>query len=392
MSPNCSKYYTQVSHPNMINHWTKEEASISFQAAYLTPEFYFDCYQHFVETSCYIFFPRCNSTSNSIIIPCREAIEELLKGCFDSFTQALHNPFDFDVDYLPAKDGPIVCSYVPVVCAPPQHTNTSNVFIKNRNNTGIFLGGTVVQYACLDELKFKRFGPKTRTCLASGRWSGVAPRCKTYNYNSGSSVTAFLSVVLLIIFIIVFVIVLTVIVYRQGNSNLTRTRYFDALICCHFDSDNDFVLETLLPELEEKDVGSRYKLCVHFRDFKPGRKVTQNIREAIDNSNSTIILLSQGFVESKWCQEEFEECYAENKKDPAFLMLVIMMQEAKTLVNVPECMAKLIKQDTYLEKDDPDLIKKISKCLTGIKKEKGTDTNHTEGEQEEEEVEEAIAV
>ena len=99
------------------------------------------------------------------------------------------------------------------------------------------------------------------------------------------------------------------------------------------------------------------------------RKISDNID--IDNSNSTIILLSQGFVESKWCQQEFEECYAENKKDPAFLMLVILMQEAKTLVNVPECIANFVKQDTYLEKDDPDLIKKISKCLTRIKQGKG---------------------
>ena len=39
----------------------------------------------------------------------------------------------------------------------------------------------------------------------------------------------------------------------------------------------------------------------------------------------------------------------------------------ETLVDVRECVVNYIKRDTYLEKDDPDLIKKISKCLTRIK-------------------------
>ena len=154
-------------------------------------------------------------------------------------------------------------------------------------------------------------------------------------------------------------------------------------------------MNCLIPELEQKDNVPRFKLCVHFRDFKPGRRVILNIREAITNSNAAIILLSQGFADSEWCQEEFEECCRENRKDPAFLMLVIVMQEVTTLVNVPECIADFIKNQTYLEKDDPTLIKKISKCLTRIKKGEEQTANHIEDqmleEHEEEEMEEMVA-
>ena len=72
----------------------------------------------------------------------------------------------------------------------------------------------------------------------------------------------------------------------------------------------------------------------------------------------------------------------------AFLILVIMMQKVKMLVDVPGCIANYINRDTYLEKDDPDLIKKISKCLTRIKQGKGNEKKVAE--QEEVEIEEMI--
>ena len=96
---------------------------------------------------------------------------------------------------------------------------------------------------------------------------------------------------------------------------MPRKRTFDATIFYHFDSDNDFVLEHLLPELEEvRD----FKLCFHSRNFTPGRDIKDNIEEAIEGSNSTIIVISQGFVDSIWCKEEFTHCYIENMKDAAF--------------------------------------------------------------------------
>ena len=67
----------------------------------------------------------------------------------------------------------------------------------------------------------------------------------------------------------------------------------------------------MFTELEE---ARKFKLCIHSRNFVPGRDIKDNIEESINNINSTIIMMSQGFVDSMWCKEEFTHCYIENMK------------------------------------------------------------------------------
>ena len=167
ISPNCSKYYTQVSHPNLLEHQTKGGATWSFSYIFLISET--SCYQHFVEASCYLFFPRCNSTSNSIIVPCRETAKEFLIGCFDSFTHGQYNTFDVDVEYLPSKDGSTDCFYRPVFCQdPPKKIDL--VVEDEFSETRTYSGGTAIKYACADK-SMKISGNDYVTCSYSGEWS-----------------------------------------------------------------------------------------------------------------------------------------------------------------------------------------------------------------------------
>ena len=118
---------------------------------------------------------------------------------------------------------------------------------------------------------------------------------------------------------------------KDNVSPLKRNRDCDAFVLYHFDSNDSFVVNDLLIELEET---RNFKLCIHSRDFVPGRDIKDNIEAAIEGSNSAIIVMSQGFIDSPWCREEFKHCYLENMKDAAFNLFVIMMQPADTLVNI----------------------------------------------------------
>ena len=100
-----------------------------------------------------------------------------------------------------------------------------------------------------------------------------------------------------------------------------------------------------------------------------------NIRNAITNSNSAIIIMSQDYVNSLWCKEEFEQCYMETMKDPAFKLFVIMMQPEKELVSSSEYMESFFKHKTYLEKNDPKLGTKIADYLTWVKQPKENKKN-----------------
>ena len=123
---------------------------------------------------------------------------------------------------------------------------------------------------------------------------------------------------------------------------------------------DNFVIDNLLLELEEiRD----FKLCIHSRNFTPGRDIKDNIEESINNSNSAIIVMSQGFVDSIWCKEEFTHCYIENMMDSACNLFVIMMQPADTFVNLSNYMKTFFANKTYLQKDDPDLFHKLAVYL-----------------------------
>ena len=105
--------------------------------------------------------------------------------------------------------------------------------------------------------------------------------------------------------------------------------------------------------------------CVFIRrDFKAGWDIKWNIINAIRNSNSAIIIMSQDYINSLWCVEEFEDCYMENMKDPAFKLFVVLMQPADTLNITNEYMNSFLTKKTYLERDDPKLFKRIAEYLT----------------------------
>ena len=124
-----------------------------------------------------------------------------------------------------------------------------------------------------------------------------------------------------------------------------------------------------MPELEANN-DPPFKLVISYRDFDPGTQILENIENAIQNSNSVIIVMSQGFVDSVWCKQEFTHCFTENMNDPAFKLFVIMMQPVNELNSLSEYMETFIIQQTYLEKDDPNLFKKISDYLKRVKEPK----------------------
>ena len=103
-----------------------------------------------------------------------------------------------------------------------------------------------------------------------------------------------------------------------------------------------------------------FKLCIHTRDFNPDSHITDNVQNAIKNSNSAIIVMSQAFVNSGWCQYEFKSCFIENMKDPTFKLCIIMMQRVYDLINTTEVMKDYFRTKTCLESGDPLLFLRVS--------------------------------
>ena len=93
-----------------------------------------------------------------------------------------------------------------------------------------------------------------------------------------------------------------------------------------------------------------------------------NINNAIKNSNSAIIVMSQDYVDSLWCKEEFEQCYMEHMKDPAFKLFVIMMQPVEDLQHISVYMERFFSNKTYLDRNDSKLFRKLQIIYPGLKR------------------------
>ena len=67
-------------------------------------------------------------------------------------------------------------------------------------------------------------------------------------------------------------------------------------------------LEKIVEVLENPGSGLRrsFRCCIHERDWIPGRTINENIFDSVNQSRRTLILLSPGFLQSSYCQQEFK--------------------------------------------------------------------------------------
>ena len=343
------------------------------------------CYPYIYELLCYLIVPKCDPENRTVVHPCKEMCEELRAGCQETLLGAAkilaagkqitsnwkvfykRDPSTwFDCNYLPSKNGTIPCIYKPVVCQPPPNVTNAVTPI----GIGTYQATSIVSYSC-DSDEFHLEGNSTVTCKYSGEWS-EPPKCVK------NTVTPLVIVLPLLIFPFVAFLFIIVRIRKDRNlanrkfdedDTLSRNKEFDAYVCYDFEEDNDYVMNHILPQLEENE-NHQLKMCIHTRDFIPGKKITRNIETAICKSNSAIIVMSQAFLNSGWCKEEFEHCNIESREDRAFRLFVIMMQPLETLNNFSKSMKHFTANVTYLEKDDPELFDKIAKYLKWVKEPK----------------------
>ncbi|CAG2197390.1 unnamed protein product [Mytilus edulis] len=113
------------------------------------------------------------------------------------------------------------------------------------------------------------------------------------------------------------------------------------------EKDRDFILKECIPNLEAEE---NIKLCIHCRDFLPGEEITTNITNAIHQSGKTICLISKAFLESYYCNFEFnmarmESIHGRNGEQ----MLFLIFYEQVKPQELPLVMLELIDRKSYIE-------------------------------------------
>lgn len=111
---------------------------------------------------------------------------------------------------------------------------------------------------------------------------------------------------------------------ETGIIDNSRIKYDAFLSYSAHDEDADFAA-MLSDELEIKH---SYKLCIHERDFLPGMGIADNIVECIGASKRIILILSQHFLSSPWCQYEVQIALTElHQKRKSKLLIPILLED-----------------------------------------------------------------
>ncbi|XP_072513462.1 toll-like receptor 2 [Salminus brasiliensis] len=123
---------------------------------------------------------------------------------------------------------------------------------------------------------------------------------------------------------------------------------YDAFVS-YSQRDAEWVEEILVPKLESSQ--PPFALCLHRRDFRPGRWIVDNIIESIERSHRTLFVLSEHFVTSEWCRYELDFSHfriVDEHDDSA--VLVLLEPIAKETIPKRFCkLRKLMNSRTYLE-------------------------------------------
>uniref|UniRef100_A0A7M4EPV5 TIR domain-containing protein n=1 Tax=Crocodylus porosus TaxID=8502 RepID=A0A7M4EPV5_CROPO len=135
---------------------------------------------------------------------------------------------------------------------------------------------------------------------------------------------------------------------RKPQKVQTKDVCYDAFVS-YSERDSEWVEDLMVQELEHANPPLR--LCLHKRDFVPGKWIVDNIIDSIERSHKTLFVLSEHFVQSEWCKYELDfshfRLFDENN-DTAILILLEPIR-GKAIPKRFCKLRKLMNTKTYLE-------------------------------------------
>ncbi|OWF54530.1 toll-like receptor 3 [Mizuhopecten yessoensis] len=139
---------------------------------------------------------------------------------------------------------------------------------------------------------------------------------------------------------------------------------FDAFVA--YNSTERIWVFSKLREFLENQHGM--KLCLHERDFRPGRLIIDNIAENIRLSRKLILILSNEFAKSQWCQLETLKAQDRFFKEGASSLVLVMLEDISYRhMNGP--LSLLLRSMTYIQWSSDPVAKELfwNKLLNSLR-------------------------
>uniref|UniRef100_A0A3Q1IF04 TIR domain-containing protein n=1 Tax=Anabas testudineus TaxID=64144 RepID=A0A3Q1IF04_ANATE len=133
--------------------------------------------------------------------------------------------------------------------------------------------------------------------------------------------------------------------YDSRKKKKGTPHQFDAFVSYNV-HDEAWVYREMLPVLEEEQ---GWRLCLHHRDFQPGKPIMENITDAIYGSRKTICVISQHYLQSEWCSREIQMASFRLFDEHKDVLILLFLEEIPDQQLSPYYrMRKMVKRRTYL--------------------------------------------
>lgn len=135
---------------------------------------------------------------------------------------------------------------------------------------------------------------------------------------------------------------------RKPRKAPRRDVCYDAFVS-YSEQDSYWVENLMVQELEHFQ--PPFKLCLHKRDFIPGKWIIDNIIDSIEKSQKTIFVLSENFVKSEWCKYELDFSHFRlfDENDDTAILILLEPIEKKAIPQRFCKLRKIMNTRTYLE-------------------------------------------
>lgn len=135
---------------------------------------------------------------------------------------------------------------------------------------------------------------------------------------------------------------------RKPRRAPCRDICYDAFVS-YSERDSHWVENLMVQELENWD--PPFKLCLHKRDFVPGKWIIDNIIDSIEKSHKTVFVLSENFVKSEWCKYELDFSHFRlfDENNDAAILVLLEPIEKKAIPQRFCKLRKIMNTKTYLE-------------------------------------------
>ncbi|XP_070204901.1 toll-like receptor 4 [Littorina saxatilis] len=135
----------------------------------------------------------------------------------------------------------------------------------------------------------------------------------------------------------------------RGHGDLMKRRLreenfdYDIFVSCA-EEDEAWLDEYFMPEAEG---GLGLRVCFHKRDFIPGKNILTNIIDSVKASKKFVMIFSEHFAQSRWCQFELDLCLGHVFDNDDALIVTCVGQ--LTPRDLTATMMAVMKTTTYIQ-------------------------------------------